>query len=291
MPAKQSAGTLLYRQRPRGLEVLLVHPSGPYNRHAPWSIPKGLPDPGESLEAAVRRETREETGVNAGELVELGSIHYTKSRKQIHCFAGPAPEDAEPRCASWEVDCAEFLTMAEARQQIHPEQAPFLDRLLERLESRSREPSGTGCVCQRGAGEWVCDTAARSRSARGTTAYMSQRSSCHVEAEIATERSAAFPTLFLSFPVLCLENLAFGKHVMPESVSAARQSIRGRPTERFARVFEKRFSLYANVSRVAAPPPPPRTSASAVLLRWCDTRIESLRKQSLANLASRNSSL
>ena len=137
MPAKQSAGTLLFRQGARGLEVLLVHPSGPYNRRAPWSIPKGLPDPGESLEAAARRETWEETGVNAGELLALGSIHYTKSRKQIHCFAGPAPEAAEPRCASWEVDCAEFLPMVAARERIHPEQAPFLDRLLEQLGDRS----------------------------------------------------------------------------------------------------------------------------------------------------------
>ena len=36
---KQSAGTLLYRVGPCGTEVLLVHPSGAYNRKAPWSIP------------------------------------------------------------------------------------------------------------------------------------------------------------------------------------------------------------------------------------------------------------
>ena len=58
MPVKQSAGTLLYRPLPESLEVLLVHPSGPYNRRAPWSIPKGLPDPGESLEAAAPRDPR-----------------------------------------------------------------------------------------------------------------------------------------------------------------------------------------------------------------------------------------
>ena len=40
---RQSAGTLLYREGPEGLEVLLVHPSGAYNRRAPWSIPKGEP--------------------------------------------------------------------------------------------------------------------------------------------------------------------------------------------------------------------------------------------------------
>jgi len=132
----QSAGTLLYRRGPNGLEVLLVHPSGNYNRHKPWGIPKGLPEDGESLEAAARRETLEEAGVTAGELVELDSIIYKKSRKQVHCFAGPAPPDAAPRCASWEIDGAEFLPLDEARRRIHPDQAPFLDRLEAHLKEQ-----------------------------------------------------------------------------------------------------------------------------------------------------------
>ena len=63
---KKSAGTLLYREGPEGLEVLLVHPSGWYNKKKPWSIPKGLPDAGEDLETAARRETREEAGSRSG---------------------------------------------------------------------------------------------------------------------------------------------------------------------------------------------------------------------------------
>ncbi len=132
---KQSAGALLYREGADGLEVLIVHPSGPYNRKAPWSIPKGIPDEGESLEDAARRETWEETGVRPGALVPLGSMQYTKSRKQVHAFAGPAPADAEPRCASWEVDQARFVPLVEARQLLHPEQVVFLDRLAEALKS------------------------------------------------------------------------------------------------------------------------------------------------------------
>jgi predicted NUDIX family NTP pyrophosphohydrolase len=130
---KQSAGTLLYRQGKDGLEVLLVHPSGNYNRKAPWSIPKGEIEEGASLEETARRETLEETGVIAGTLVELGSIDYTKSRKRVFAFGGPAPADAVPACASWEVDQACFVALDRARQLIHPEQAAFLDRLLAHL--------------------------------------------------------------------------------------------------------------------------------------------------------------
>jgi predicted NUDIX family NTP pyrophosphohydrolase len=132
---KQSAGTLLYRQGQDGLEVLLVHPSGAYNRRAPWGIPKGLPDAGETLEAAARRETREETGVDVtGDLVPLGSIQYQKSRKEVHAFAAPAPADAAPRCTSWEIDQCRFVPLAEARGLIHPDQGPFLDRLVKALQ-------------------------------------------------------------------------------------------------------------------------------------------------------------
>ncbi len=129
---KHSAGTLLYRRAGDSIEVLLVHPSGNYNRHKPWSIPKGLPDEGESLEAAARRETLEEAGVEAGDLVPLGTIDYQKSGKRIHAFAGQI-NSGEPRCASWEVDRAEFRTLDDARDLIHPDQRPFLDRLEELL--------------------------------------------------------------------------------------------------------------------------------------------------------------
>ena len=105
------------------------------NRRAPWSIPKGEPNKDEvdQFEATARRETLEETGVTAGDLIPLGDMVYRKSRKRVHCFAGPAPADAAPRLASWEIDQARFVPLAEARELIHPDQAVFLDRLLEHL--------------------------------------------------------------------------------------------------------------------------------------------------------------
>jgi predicted NUDIX family NTP pyrophosphohydrolase len=128
---KESAGTLLWRVGPEGPEVLLVHASGWYNRKAPWGIPKGEPEPEEPLEEAARRETLEETGVRAGSLRYLGSTVYRKSKKRVHCFSGEAAAEASPRCASWEVDRAEFVPLERARELIHPDQAVFLSRLSD----------------------------------------------------------------------------------------------------------------------------------------------------------------
>ena len=134
---KQSAGTLLYRQGSQGLEVLLVHPSGNYNRKAPWSIPKGEPGEETDLEQTARRETLEETGVIAGPLIALGHADYRKSKKRIFCFAGPAPTDATPHPTSWEVDQAAFLSLDKARELLHPDQCVFLDRLVEKLKEKA----------------------------------------------------------------------------------------------------------------------------------------------------------
>jgi len=132
--AKLSSGTLLYRYIGDTIEVLLVHPAGNYNRRAPWGIPKGAPDPDELLEATARRETLEETGLLVeGPLVDLGHVDYTRSKKRVHAFAGPAPDGAAPRCASWEVDKAEFIEITRARRIIHPDQGTLLDRLQRHL--------------------------------------------------------------------------------------------------------------------------------------------------------------
>jgi predicted NUDIX family NTP pyrophosphohydrolase len=130
---KHSAGTLLYRQGTGEPEVLLVHPSGNYNRRTPWSIPKGELDPAETPEQTARRETMEETGVTADALVSLG-FTIQKGRKQVDCFAGPAPADAAPHTASWEVDQACFVPLSQARQLLHPDQMVFLDRLQDLLD-------------------------------------------------------------------------------------------------------------------------------------------------------------
>jgi predicted NUDIX family NTP pyrophosphohydrolase len=144
--AKLSSGTLLYRYLAGRLEVLLVHPSGNYNRRAPWGIPKGAPDPDEALDATALRETLEETGLAVdGPLVELGHVDYTRSKKRVYAFAAPAPDGGVPRCASWEVDKVEFIEITRARRIIHPDQAALLDRLQRFLspELGHAEPEKT----------------------------------------------------------------------------------------------------------------------------------------------------
>jgi predicted NUDIX family NTP pyrophosphohydrolase len=90
MSAKLSAGLLMYRGAGANTEVLLVHPGGPFwakKDAGTWSIPKGIPDPGEDLLAAARREFREETGFIAeGEFLPLGAFKQPGG-KIVHAWA------------------------------------------------------------------------------------------------------------------------------------------------------------------------------------------------------------
>lgn len=131
---KTSAGCLAVARFSDGPRYLLVHPSGNYNRHAPWSLPKGELEEGEAPEACAVRETLEETGVSCRVVASLGEVTYRKSRKRILGFLAEPEQpvrEAVQDPASWEVDRVEFLSEEEARRCLHPDQAPFLDRARE----------------------------------------------------------------------------------------------------------------------------------------------------------------
>src|SRR5436189_4031381 len=87
---KQSAGVLVYRTRNNLVEVLLVHPGGPFwakKDEGVWSIPKGEPGEGEAGLDTARREFQEETGFRAeGPFLPLGSVRQ-KGGKGVQAWA------------------------------------------------------------------------------------------------------------------------------------------------------------------------------------------------------------
>ncbi len=142
-----SAGIIAYRISRGLIEVLLVHPGGPFWRNkdlGAWSIPKGEYS-GEDAEAAARREFTEELGVEmTADLTDLGEVRQ-RGGKRVKGFA--AELDLDPRSIKsnsfemeWpprsgrrqhfpDVDRAEWFALAQARERINQGQRPFLDRL------------------------------------------------------------------------------------------------------------------------------------------------------------------
>ena len=149
MPAQTSAGLLMYRRLGEGIELLLVHPGGPFwakKDEGAWSIPKGIPDNGEDLLAAARREFHEETGFTAdGDFAPLGA-HKQAGGKIVHAWAfegdcDPAklvsnqfemewPPRSGRRARFPEVDRAGWFDPREAMIKILRGQQPILLRLF-----------------------------------------------------------------------------------------------------------------------------------------------------------------
>lgn len=146
----------MFRRRTEELQVLLVHPGGPFFQRKDagvWTIPKGEVAPGEDLLSRARVEFQEELGVApSGDYIELGSIRQ-KGGKIVHAWAveGDLPHDFRlvsntftmewpPRSGTTrefpEVDRAEFFSIAAAKEKINPAQAVLLHRLIDLLGKR-----------------------------------------------------------------------------------------------------------------------------------------------------------
>ncbi|CAA9530014.1 MAG: MutT-like protein [uncultured Solirubrobacteraceae bacterium] len=146
---KRSAGILLHRGTGGDVEVLLVHPGGPFwakKDLGAWSIPKGEVDEGEDPRACALREFEEETGtrLDGDGLVDLGEIRQ-RAGKTVRAWAAEGDLDADavtsntfeiewpPRSGRMqtfpEVDRAAWFALDEARRRILPAQAELLDRL------------------------------------------------------------------------------------------------------------------------------------------------------------------
>ena len=155
MTGRHSAGLLLYRVTPSGIEVFLVHSGGPFwmNKDtAAWSIPKGEFTAGEEPLACARREFLEETG----QPVPAGALHPLQAVKQaggktVHAWCLEGTVDASairsntfmlewpPKSGKLrefpEVDKAAWFSLAEARVKLHKGQVALIDQ-LERLLAR-----------------------------------------------------------------------------------------------------------------------------------------------------------
>jgi len=153
---KRSAGLMMYRLADDVLEVLLVHPGGPFFRNkddGAWTIPKGEIEGPESAVETARREFSEETGLRlpTTELIELGEIKQ-KGGKAVIAWAFEGDCDVAeiesnqfelewpPRSGRVEpfpeIDRAAFFDIDQARDKLNPAQTVFLERLQSALARR-----------------------------------------------------------------------------------------------------------------------------------------------------------
>ncbi|MDB5693838.1 MAG: hypothetical protein JWO81_2901 [Alphaproteobacteria bacterium] len=149
-----SAGILLHRRRGAALEVLLVHPGGPFWRGkdaGAWMIPKGLVEAGEAPLACALREFEEELGVRPEGAPRPLCRLRQKGGKWVEAFALEGDLDPArivsnsfrleypPKSGAYrdfpEVDAAAWYGLDEARAKILPSQAPILDALAAELGS------------------------------------------------------------------------------------------------------------------------------------------------------------
>jgi predicted NUDIX family NTP pyrophosphohydrolase len=153
MPARRSAGLLVFRRGALGLEVLLAHPGGPFWARrdlGAWSLPKGEYQPDEDALDAARREFAEELGIPAppGRVLPLGEVRQAGG-KVVTAWAVEGDLDPEaivpgtfelewPRGSGQartypEIDRVAWFGLREAQERILAGQRDLLDRLVDRL--------------------------------------------------------------------------------------------------------------------------------------------------------------
>ena len=152
--SKKSAGILLYRIKNKILEVLLVHPGGPFwlkKDEGAWTIPKGeLNDNEEPFDAAIR-EMKEETGIILkGNFIELtpvkqkgGKLVYAWAKEQdvdpseikSNEFEIEWPPKSGKKRSFPEIDKADWFNIKTAKEKINSGQVPLIEELIIELKS------------------------------------------------------------------------------------------------------------------------------------------------------------
>jgi predicted NUDIX family NTP pyrophosphohydrolase len=149
---QRSAGILMFRRRGGEIEVLLMHPGGPFwakKDAGAWSIPKGEYAQGEEAFAVAKREFEEETGARPegkflplGEVVQAGGKIVTAwalegdfdpATLTSNSFELEWPPKSGRQVSFPEVDRAQWFPPAEARQKILAAQREFITRLRDAI--------------------------------------------------------------------------------------------------------------------------------------------------------------
>lgn len=149
---KKSAGILLYRLTNKILEVLIVHPGGPFwvkKDLGAWSIPKGEFEDFENPLDAAKREFYEEMGEQiSGDFISMTPVKQ-KSGKIIYAFAHEQDFDvtkikSNTFSMEWppksgkqqdfpEIDRGEWFNFEESKRKLNEQQATFIDELVQKL--------------------------------------------------------------------------------------------------------------------------------------------------------------
>lgn len=149
-----SAGLLMFRRKSGAMELLLVHPGGPFWKNkddGAWTIPKGEAANGEDLLRRAQIEFEEELGIKpSGDWIPLDSIKQAGGKTVYGwAFEGDLPENFVLKSNTFEIewppgsgkmkefaeiDRAEFFTEKIARSKINPAQIPFFDRLRDTIQ-------------------------------------------------------------------------------------------------------------------------------------------------------------
>ena len=149
---KKSAGILLYRLTNKILEVLIVHPGGPFwakKDLGVWSIPKGELNDNESLLDAALREFQEEMGEqisgnfipmtpikqNNGKIVYAFALEhdFDELKTKSNTFTMEWPPKSGKKHEFPEIDKGQWFDFTTSNQKLNECQAFIVDELVEKL--------------------------------------------------------------------------------------------------------------------------------------------------------------
>ena len=148
---KYSAGILLFRFKDKKLEIMLVHPGGPFwakKDRGVWSTPKGLIEKHENPLEAAKREFKEETGFEVdGKFIDLGQVKSSNKVIQVwaleknldvtrivsNTFTLEWPKNSWIEQEYPEIDKASWFDIEQAKVKILKGQLGFIDQLIATL--------------------------------------------------------------------------------------------------------------------------------------------------------------